>query len=366
MALSEGDRALEALRSADERWSNALLPGDADRRIAIALEVRAIEKARAPRRAFALAASFAVGAVAASVVFWALYADRQQRPEASIAEDGVRVLADACRVSREGTKLDLSTGCRVGLGGVRVEAAKESRLERAPEGLRLLFGLASFEVDHVRPGEPPVRVLVSGGAIEVLGTRFVVFEGGGRGHVDLIEGRIRFVAASGEVTAIEPGRRHVWSSAPPVEARAPPAPAPLVASPPPPPPAQKRELRAAPSARESPPPPPAEPAEAASEGPEPSARPDPKELASGLERAGRLRALGRHREAISVLESLESRGWDDHRTREVISFEIGRILDDHSGDRTLACRRWLGHRSDFPGGRYASEVDQAIARLECE
>ena len=94
--------------------------------------------------------------------------------------------------------------------GLRVLSLAPSTLRKESRGVRLLAGRATFEVRKVARGNQPVRVLVSGGAIEVRGTRFTVTERGSGGEVLLHEGKIVFLDGEGIEHVVEPGETFQW------------------------------------------------------------------------------------------------------------------------------------------------------------
>ena len=103
--------------------------------------------------------------------------------------------------------------------GVTIHSLTRSTVRREARGTRLLEGKASFDV--TKRTEGVVRVLVSGGSIEVHGTRFTVFDDGrGAGSVELHEGVIEFIDEGGATQRLAPGDVLRW----PREAEAPYAP----------------------------------------------------------------------------------------------------------------------------------------------
>lgn len=93
--------------------------------------------------------------------------------------------------------------------GVRVAVVSGTRVLRAASGVRVLAGRAVFSVEP-RPRRSPVRVLVSHGVIEVVGTRFAVEQSGDRGSVRLETGSIRFESNDGSTIAMSAGQTLRW------------------------------------------------------------------------------------------------------------------------------------------------------------
>ncbi|MFY1831449.1 FecR domain-containing protein [Myxococcus fulvus] len=211
-------------------------------------------------------------------------------------------------------------------------------VRRESSGVRLVRGRAEFSVSHRQAGAPPAVVLVSGGAIEVMGTRFTVEERGEGGTVTLHEGAIAFRRLGGEVVPVQVGQTLAW---PVVEAAAP-------------------VLR--------------EPEPVESERPQPLATPSPKGASSRVVRAPSvdevLRELevlrGRHEfeQAARYLE--ESMRKQPVATRERLSFELGSVLTYQLKDTQRACAHWARHEEQFRRGRYTEAVQRASGTLSCE
>jgi len=232
---------------------------------------------------------------------------------------------------------------------------------REEDGIRVLEGAALFDVNPVDPGKTPVRILVSHGAIEVLGTRFAIDQGPRGGHVDLFEGMIRFVPSEGESSDIEPGQRYSWgegiasASLAVIDARQEPQVAldrPAAIAPPVVLEAPSSKRRAKSTRRRS--------AEAV------LPKGDAADANAIIIEVTRLRTQGRYADAAAVLRQAErSHRWD-RRTAQVLSYELGQIVERHLGDDEVACVYWTRHERRFPGGRYAKAVAAARERLACQ
>ncbi|AGC45335.1 hypothetical protein MYSTI_04034 [Myxococcus stipitatus DSM 14675] len=213
-------------------------------------------------------------------------------------------------------------------------------VRREPSGVRLVRGRAEFSVTHRQVDDPPAVVLVSGGAIEIMGTRFTVEERGTGGTVTLHEGAIAFRRLDGEVIHVKVGQTLEW----PVEVPAPePAPAPP-----------------------------------APEQPQPLARPEPKVAVprapamrvrpSSVEEVLRelevLRGRREFEQAARYLE--ESMRKQPVATQERLSFELGSLLTYQLVDSRRACAHWDLHARQFRRGLYAEAVRRARETLSCE
>lgn len=230
--------------------------------------------------------------------------------------------------------------------GVRVTSIGRTSLRRELRGIRVLTGEAEFEVQKRSPEAGPVRVLVSGGSIEVHGTRFTVKEtGAGTGSVALHEGAIDFVDEDGVTHVVRPGETLRWPLPRPVEPilDEPESesvedlePLPLLG------PLPKKERRPAADWRLF----------------------DQRVHAEAvITELGQLRKQGAWNDAVHLLERELNRGAPD--TRERLSFELGLILTWQMKDAAAACAHWAQHQREYPEGRFDGEVDRAAASLGC-
>ena len=251
-------------------------------------------------------------------------------PVVALADGAVRVDSDALELVDAERQL-------------RVTASAGTTLMREAKGVRLVQGQGVFQVAKQPQRPEPVRVLVSGGAIEVRGTRFTVTQGtDGAGHVTLEEGAIDFRFPSGRVKAIAPGETVHW-------------------------PEEPAELEPLPDLPPAPPP--------AVDAPKPSPRSPAnwtefdRRLRSEatLRRVMALRQQGRWPECISELEralELPDAAYGPG-TRERLSWELGSVLTWQVKDVDAACWHWTIHLKMYPRGRYTLEVTRALAALEC-
>ena len=212
--------------------------------------------------------------------------------------------------------------------GLRVSSLTASTLRRESRGVRLLSGRATFEVQKVIAGREPVRVLVSGGAIEVRGTKFTVTERGEGGEVSLYEGKIVFLDSEGVEHVVLPGQTLRW----PLDELEP-----L-------PPLRRRETVKTQEIdwREF----------------------DRRVHAEAvITELTQLRRSGAWTDAVRLLERELSRGAPD--TRERLSFELGLIYTWQLKDPAAGCAHWVQHRQEYPQGRFGIEVERAAATLGC-
>lgn len=345
------------------------------------------------------ALTFAAGAALVLLVVGLRFSDRSASEgdaTASRVMSMFTVQGEGCRHHQSADQTVLDGTCRLVSPAMAVHSWERVRLShelfREQDVVRIRRGVAMFDITTVEPGEAPTRIAVSHGTIEVLGTRFTIEQTADGGHVDLFEGRIRFVALDGSSAEIAPGQRYTWGQTdavltltpPPAKADAPagstesttdasaevtepvepnqgapaadaveaaPSPAPSLAP-------SLAPMRHHP-ARKSTDPPQA-----------PKARPTPSgssdEAAAIIEQVARLRAQGRYADAASVLRRANrARRWD-RRTAQVLSYELGEIIERHLDDTAAACKHWARHQARFRGGRYARAVTAARERLACD
>lgn len=247
-------------------------------------------------------------------------ARREEAPSAGLSEV---VLPPEPRCDPLGTgALRLaSDGCLAG-DGVRVSAWAPARLERAGDRVTVQDGEVMFEVDP-RPGRP-LHVLAGAIDIEVVGTRFIVRQRDGAGRVSLLEGRLRVRGADGSVVALAAGEEFAWPALPQVPA---------------PPTSRRRPASVAPPAADA-------------------------GLAELLAEVAELRREGRYRVAVERLRAADARSWSS-RSRQLVSFEIGTLLERQLGDTAAACAHWREHRERFPGGSRDEVVARSLAKLAC-
>jgi transmembrane sensor len=222
--------------------------------------------------------------------------------------------------------------------GVQVAASADALLHRERDRVRVRSGIVTFTVEKRSSGEAPVRVDVSHGTIEVVGTRFTIRQRDDGGDVTLHEGVIRF----GE---------HVLRAGETLEWPEKPAPPPVVAP-------------VAPQPEQTP-----EPVKPPPPEPHPHVHKEPAvihetDAAWLLDEVALLRSRGEYAEAVRLLD----KGLDGivlPATRERFSYELGSILTYQLGDKAAACRQWAKHEAAFPHGRYARELRSAKEHLQC-
>lgn len=219
-------------------------------------------------------------------------------------------------------------------------------------------GRCRFVVTPRTGAQPPLRVQVSGGVIEVTGTEFLVDQGETSGKVDLLEGTIRFLAPGRAPIEMHAGESFAWISSAAPEASTSSAPTEVVvareALP-----ADAIRIRKDSSAARS----------VARAVPEASATSGQIERETGrnpvaredvLDRVQRLRSNGRYDEALRALPELNSDSLDDD-DREVLSYEKGTLLE-RSGRNDAACQHWEAHARTYPRGSYRELVNARLSR----
>ena len=330
----------KALKEADDRAAKAGMPAPVDRRLRERLGLSPAPRTVPGWRWIALGAAVAASAAVALFVF----APRQPSQLGGFAlldasgDFGAQVLPDqAVQITRgNGTLLDP-------VEGVTLASLAPGSVRKEKGGVRVVAGAFETRVAKRARSAVPCRVLVSHGAIEVLGTRFTVLQGRDGGKVTLHEGAIRFVADDGRRVMLAPGESLTWPlpapSAPPVE------PGPDA------------------GASVEPEVPVKLPATHVATAPLKPAEPD-LPIEELLGRIDQMRSRGQFDAAADQLVKALKGGYAQ-ATRERLSFELGTIFSRPGSDGARACGHWREHSKRFPNGRYDREIDQAIKRLGC-
>ena len=385
--MSERRSFVDELRELDRGHQEERLRPGAVHRIARRLDAELLQaELPARRRPWIPMISFAAGAALVLAVF-ALGGEPELATPESAAPAPMhaawQVGGDNCHVTRGEVELVLDGSCRVEppRGGVVIESRATTRLRPVDGGMALVDGTAMLEslprteADH---DPEPWHIEVPGGMLEVLASRLSVVVSGDRGHVDLLEGTMRFVASDGRTTTVEPGERFRFSSARALAWTSPAAIEPDAVEPPQPlgdaapedgPPAPSTDEIAPPLAAGQ------RLAELARETEAPRSRPSSRslqgreapssdELRRIVDRVAELRAQRQYSAAASLLRDALAKRWD-RRTREVLGYELGTILSKQPDEHPEACRHFAEHRRRFPSGRYARAIARAEERLGC-
>lgn len=221
--------------------------------------------------------------------------------------------------------------------GLSIETVGPVSLRREAHGVRLVRGRIDVTAAHRPRSAAPATILVSHGAIEVMGTSFTVVQDRAGGRVALRDGNIRFRTGDGTVVGLRPGEALDWPLPPAV-----PLPSSLPA-PPTPPRAMTPAAARAPTAASA------------------AARPAADEAL--LDHVEELRSRGQFEQAARALRRALSA--PSSPMREQLSFELGSLLTHQIRDGRRACAQWAWHYRHFPDGRYRDEVARARGALAC-
>jgi transmembrane sensor len=338
----------ESLREADESLRAYGVPSSTERR----LRTRLIHGKSKPSQL--LRWSLATGAACAAALLFLLLRSSgdAQEPQTFAAGFSLTSAGEDLRYSLNADnsitiESDASEAVLAELG-LLLKNSGPVTVKSRNDGVRLIQGTATFSVAKRTPGQAPVRVWVSHGRIEVIGTEFTVEQKTANGSVVLREGTIRFVAESGQTSTLSAGESLAWPL-PKASGREPLGPK-LEEAVPVPDSDRKPSTRPENATADSP--------EAAPTNEEPK-----KDI---LDELAKLRSRGEYAEAADLLrESLS--GADLNQTaREQLSYELGTILTyTRLKNNVTACNHWTGHSQRFPAGRYAAEVESAMSRLSC-
>ncbi len=234
---------------------------------------------------------------------------------------------------------------------LQVHVGQGARLKREAGGLRVVSGEASFVAQKRLPSEAPARVLVSGGAIEVIGTRFTVKQSGDSGELVLYEGVVRFVVSDGRIVSVLPGEAFRWP-VPPEPPLQPPAPEGVGAGG-----ADAGEELAAPPVVQVPSD--DQPSRPQSAG-DWSVHDRLLRARVVLEEVPELRAKGQGRQALFRIRNALAHDLPA-TTREQLSAWEAEILEEDLDQPEAACRQWREHLWLFPGGRYEERAKEEVA-----
>jgi hypothetical protein len=350
---------LDELRRADASLQAERLPPSAVRRVGRRIDEELADtdgSTRMPR--WVPMATFAGGAALVLAVLAIGGPRRDASPEAT----GTIVRGADCE--SDGAKISGRCDVKMAEPAMTIHTARAD-VELHGRVIDVHGGQADFDVDPVH--EAPVRVKVPGGQIVVVGTRFrvEVDAAAQRGVVILHEGRLRFEADDGRVSAIEAGETFAFgvkalaqgdavdrdASAAAIErdredapeagsnATASKAPSTAVRRP-------ATRLRAKMPTRPD------------------AAEPAPIDVDALITAVDASRRTGDYHGAADALRAA-LRGHLDLRAREVLSYELGTILGGHLKDTEQACAHWSEHHRRFGDGRYGKQVARARAQLGC-
>jgi len=258
------------------------------------------------------------------------------RPPGELNGFPVTHASEDLRASVVGADLEIQAGqviLRDEQQDMELSVVSPATLRREDRSVRLVRGTARFSVTPREPAKGLAVVLVSGGAIEVLGTQFTVEQGLESGQVAVSVGKIRFVPLSpGEPKFVSAGESLQW----PMK-----TPPPVIATPSP----------------------------MLTPVPEPELEPEQKRVAAtpSVEEVLREVDVLRSRRQFERAARLLSRamGGQPRYTRERLSYELGSLMTHQLRDRKRACGHWRVHEREFRAGRYAEEISQARALLRC-
>lgn len=331
------------LRTLDAALERRELSREGRERIGHSLEQRALERRFATRLRWWPVLAFAAGALVMAM----LLRSGSERTRGGDAPERVEVVVPTdvegptiaesetpthhCAVPTPGGG-ELAVGeCVVG-DGVRISALIGSRYEWATDRVELLAGELLFEVES-RPGHP-LLVIVGEAAIEVIGTRFVVHREPTRGWISLLEGQVRVRVGEQAAVDVRVGEQLEWSPPEPsVEIDPAPDPAPATA------PATAPDLA--------------------------SVRPAQDQgLAELLEEVAGLRRRGEYQAAVDRLRAGERKDWSA-RARQLVSYEIGTLLERQLQDFDAACRHWETHLQRHKDARHQAIIERSMARMDC-
>lgn len=220
-----------------------------------------------------------------------------------------QVSASICPDGASGSQL-LPAGCRVRFASATTPAmvvttVRDTALQVDADRVVVEHGWAVFDVEH--RDASPLRIGFDGGTIAVLGTVFSVFQDDARGHVELVEGKVRIDGSGGARHLLEPGGRFAWTRGESAN------PTPL------------RVL------------------------------PRPAAVDDSLDEVARLRSKREYRRARELVQTLRARA-STAREREVLDYEFGTLLEAEHAPQADRCRHWRRFLGAYPSSRYAEAI----------
>lgn len=184
---------IQSLRELDAELQQQRLSAEADARILSAMRTQkqkqhAIVWYKRPALAWVACVMFVVGGFTQWI----------SNPEHVEVQGGLQILRGTVSTSQDTLHCTTSScALRFVERDVQIRTEQGSSIRRVHEDIQWKRGKAEFKVAHQTDARRPFRVFVSGGYIEVLGTRFTVWQGQHKGRVVLHEGTIRFVYTQG-------------------------------------------------------------------------------------------------------------------------------------------------------------------------
>ena len=349
--MADKRSVVRLLQAHDRRIAQAPMPIGAKNRIAARLaqqaEARSVE---ATRRSWLPMLTFAAGAALVMLVIGYNMMRRTTEPASAARAPAVATLAgyaiqgEGCDGKQEQSDTVLSGECRMVGPHLTLQTWDAARLQLGPRAVTVQRGQAMFDVAKVGAGEETVTIAVSHGTIEVLGTRFTVDQDEHGGTVDLFEGQIRFHHRPAEGRApidIRPGQRYAWGNraAPQPSAPSPGVEADIVI-------VSDDDAAVADGHGRRP-------------RPNKAAKDEAPDADAIIAEVTDLRSAGRYDQAAKRLRQALGLRWD-RRTAQVLSYELGQILERHLHDANAACKHWAKHQRKYPEGRYAGAVATSL------
>ncbi|MBV1861352.1 MAG: FecR family protein, partial [Nannocystaceae bacterium] len=347
---------LERLKAADRSLSKERMPRASSRRVAKRLSRELESQSRfSPMGPSGWIPMLTFVAGAALVLLFLRWSTNEAVPvaEGKLASPAMTVLVSgpACRSQSEQTT-KVWGACSISTAGpsMSIDTIEASHLEVDGRVVYLRSGSALFDVAPVQ-GEP-IRVVIPQGEIVVVGTRFRIVVGEVRSEVELYEGRLEFRDGSGLVTPILAGQHVGFGESVSGASRAvQEAVAPTTDLPPPEEVAATRPQTSRSRVRNR-----------AKRTDEPAMEHDAGPV---IEAAEKLRRQGRYAEAASTLSAALKRHWPT-RTADVLSHELGRLLERRIRDQASACAHWSKHLKRFTKTRYRARIERSMQELGCE
>lgn len=219
-----------------------------------------------------------------------------------------------CMPAKVEAHLSLRKGCSIKVShpDLVIEALADSEVEHTHRGLSIVQGGLQISVASLQRAQVP-PIWVSGGRIEAVAGQLTVQQAlSGSGSVRVDEGSAVFVADGAGPVALAQGATRRWSRSGPRL-----------------PPAQWSKARI------------------------------DREVAA----ASQARAEGQYQQARERLSQLLKAPVGEG-VAEIMSFELGGLLERKLRDSQASCAHWREHQRRFDGGTYGAQVAQSIVRCK--
>lgn len=158
-----------------------------------------------PRLSMSWAVAFALLCVASGALLYP-FSQQQNKVGGFVLLEGTAQLTQNAVVGCQSKQCKLDYTQR----RTKFNISQATQIKRVQHNLALMQGQAFFNVEPRRPKEQPLRIFVSHGYIEVIGTQFTLWQGHQKGRLHLHEGVVRYVQKDGQTRVVREGGKLAW------------------------------------------------------------------------------------------------------------------------------------------------------------